>query len=301
MTSGPYQVMPDLSAEETLALRQSIAENGVLVAVVRDEFGATIDGHHREVIAADLGVDCPVETRAGMTDEEKRALAYELNSHRRQLDFAKRRSMVSHSLKLDPHLSDRQHAARLHVDHKTVALARRSLVRTGELPQLDALVGKDGKARPAGRPSIGESPQCPPGVDEDTGEIVGQQDATATAPPSATDEDSAPSSVAEPAPDGASSPDGEEDPTGESASPVGSENEKVDKPPPDPLTRVFQARKLLNKALTLLDPTDAVPLMDAETRLSFAGTWAAVQDKTDQWCDALEAVPGLTLIEGAAS
>jgi hypothetical protein len=44
------------------ALRASIRTHGVLVAVVRDQHGRIIDGHHRERIAAELGVACPVET-----------------------------------------------------------------------------------------------------------------------------------------------------------------------------------------------------------------------------------------------
>jgi hypothetical protein len=37
----------------------------------------------------------------------------------------------------------------LGVDHKTVAPIRGELESTGEIPQLDRTVGKDGKARPA--------------------------------------------------------------------------------------------------------------------------------------------------------
>lgn len=52
--SAPFQVMPELTAEEFGALRADIAERGIVVPVVRDQHGRLVDGHHRERIAADL-------------------------------------------------------------------------------------------------------------------------------------------------------------------------------------------------------------------------------------------------------
>jgi len=46
-TTNKYQVMPPLSDEEYQALKEDIAENGMLVPVVQDTEGNIIDGHYR--------------------------------------------------------------------------------------------------------------------------------------------------------------------------------------------------------------------------------------------------------------
>lgn len=50
-------------------------------------------------------------------------------------------------MKDDPDRSNRQVAAELGVDDKTVASARDALERTAEIPQLEKTKDKDGKAR----------------------------------------------------------------------------------------------------------------------------------------------------------
>ena len=54
--STPYQLMPALSASDYLALKNSIAANGVLVAVELDRDGHVIDGHHRVRACQELGI-----------------------------------------------------------------------------------------------------------------------------------------------------------------------------------------------------------------------------------------------------
>lgn len=80
-----YQVMPPLSAEQYAALREDIAAHGIRVPVDVDEDGAVLDGHHRAAIAAELGIDPPRRVVPGLTDEQKRAHAFAVNLHRRQL------------------------------------------------------------------------------------------------------------------------------------------------------------------------------------------------------------------------
>jgi ParB-like chromosome segregation protein Spo0J len=46
-TTNEYQVLPPLSDEEYQALKEDMAENGMLVPVVQDTAGNIIDGHHR--------------------------------------------------------------------------------------------------------------------------------------------------------------------------------------------------------------------------------------------------------------
>ncbi|MGH9293786.1 MAG: DNA methyltransferase, partial [Acidimicrobiales bacterium] len=68
---APWQLMPALSDDEYEALKASVAERGVVVAVELDEDGAVLDGHHRlkawaELRAAGVRVpDYPRVVRAG--------------------------------------------------------------------------------------------------------------------------------------------------------------------------------------------------------------------------------------------
>lgn len=56
-----YQLFAALPAPVEDALRASIGRFGVLVPVVRDQHGNTIDGHHRSRIADALGVKYRVD------------------------------------------------------------------------------------------------------------------------------------------------------------------------------------------------------------------------------------------------
>ena len=61
--TGPYQVCRPLTKDEYNTLGRSICEHGVLQAIKKDEDGNTIDGHYREHIAAELGIEPPIEWR----------------------------------------------------------------------------------------------------------------------------------------------------------------------------------------------------------------------------------------------
>lgn len=80
-----YQLLPVLAEDDYQRLRADIAARGVLVPIEVDENGAVLDGHNRQRIAADLGVDCPRVVRKGMAEHEKRLYAVALNQARRQL------------------------------------------------------------------------------------------------------------------------------------------------------------------------------------------------------------------------
>jgi hypothetical protein len=44
-----------------------------------------LDGHHRQHIAAELGIDCPTEIRQVVDENEARDVAFTLNLARRHL------------------------------------------------------------------------------------------------------------------------------------------------------------------------------------------------------------------------
>jgi ParB-like chromosome segregation protein Spo0J len=82
----PYQVMPDLGADEFAALKADISERGVLIPVEYDEDGNILDGHHRVRACQELGLaDWPRFIRKGLSEDEKRTHALVLNLTRRHL------------------------------------------------------------------------------------------------------------------------------------------------------------------------------------------------------------------------
>lgn len=95
-----YQVCRDLTPIEYEALRNDIAENGVLVPVEVDESGDVLDGHHRirawqELSAEGIELpDYPRIIRVGMTEEQKRNHARKLNVLRRQMSKGEREAIM---------------------------------------------------------------------------------------------------------------------------------------------------------------------------------------------------------------
>ena len=93
-------LLPALTPEEYQTLKADIEINGILVPIIRAETGETIDGHHRERIAAELGIaDIPVKIVTGLGDEERRHMAIRLNANRRQLNAEQKRHMIREELK----------------------------------------------------------------------------------------------------------------------------------------------------------------------------------------------------------
>jgi len=83
--SASYQLLPPLTVEERAALKADIAARGIMVPVEVDEAGAILDGHNRAAIAAELGIEAPTVTRAGLSEAQKREHVLKLNLLRRQL------------------------------------------------------------------------------------------------------------------------------------------------------------------------------------------------------------------------
>ena len=149
-----YQVMPELNTEEYTELREDIRARGVMVPIELDEQGNVLDGHHRLRACKELGIkDYPKVIRIGLTEEEKRLHARKLNMARRHLTQEQRRVMIREQLAETPEKSDRQIAAGLGVDHKTVSTQRSNLESIGEIPQCPRETS-DGRTYPAERKPI---------------------------------------------------------------------------------------------------------------------------------------------------
>lgn len=145
MTIAPYQIMPPPSLEDYAALEASIIESGVRVPVEYDEHGNILDGHTRVEICEKLGLwDYPKVIRKGLTEDEKRSHARQLNCARRHLTSAQKSSLIEDQLRDTPSISDRAIAAMLSVTDKTVGKVRKRLVDGAEIPHHEVREGRDG-------------------------------------------------------------------------------------------------------------------------------------------------------------
>jgi ParB-like chromosome segregation protein Spo0J len=159
-----YQLMPPLSDDDYQALKNDIANRGVIVAVEYDDRGQIIDGFHRVRACKELKIiEWPRNVRAYEDEAAKRTMARKLNLARRHLDAKTKRALIAEELKDNPDRSDRQVAMQLGVSHVTVGKARRKSESTGQIDQLKKRTGKDGKRRkqPASRPKRDAAPTRP--------------------------------------------------------------------------------------------------------------------------------------------
>jgi site-specific DNA-methyltransferase (adenine-specific) len=183
-------LLPPLHPEEREALVADIRRRGVVIPVVVDEDNNVIDGHNRLQIAAELQLaDVPVEVKAGLSLDQRRDLALNVNLHRRHLTREQHRDLIARALKADPARSNNQIATETKSTDKTVAAARARLESTSEIPKLDRTTGKDGRRRRAQR----RKPRA-------TTPVAGDLDPRRPAAPRPSPADTAPTEAAAPAP-----------------------------------------------------------------------------------------------------
>lgn len=151
-----YQLFDALPAHIEDALRASIERFGVLVPVVRDQHGNTIDGHHRARIADELGVSYRTDTVTVADEDEAREIARHLNSRRRHLSGEQlREHIVMLAQRATPNgvgeLSQNEIAQVAGVSQQYVnkVLADPEVTTSSNLP--DSRRGADGKVYPARR------------------------------------------------------------------------------------------------------------------------------------------------------
>lgn len=152
--SATYQVMPALSEDDYASLKADIGLRGVLVPVEYDEHGNILDGHHRVQICGELGItEWPRFVRSGLTEEEKRQHARQLNLARRHLDRAQKRELIVAQLKETPEKSNRQIAAALGVNHETVQAVRTEGEGRGEIRHVSERKDTLGRHQPSHKPA----------------------------------------------------------------------------------------------------------------------------------------------------
>ena len=149
--SGRFQVVPPLSDEEFAALKDDIAQRGVLVPVECDEDGNVLDGHHRIRACRELGVtawDRIVRTDL-VTDAEKRGHARALNLARRHLSGEAKRRLVAEQLLDTPERADQWVAEDLGVSRATVSDVRQEMVTKCQIDASQPRIDRNGVARVA--------------------------------------------------------------------------------------------------------------------------------------------------------
>jgi len=155
-----YQYFPAMLDTDFERLKESIAQHGFdpEKAVVLDEDGRILDGHHRAKACAEMGIECPTRTRAGLTEQEKDDFIWRENMIRRHIPLAERLTLVRHRLRAKPEESDRAVARDVGVRPETVAKQRDELEKVNEIGQFRA---EGGRGRTTGEPIPWQSwPRC---------------------------------------------------------------------------------------------------------------------------------------------
>src|SRR5215211_2716900 len=156
-------LFPMMPRDELIALGEDIKKNGLRTAPVLWEAqkGATrylLDGRNRLDAMEAVGLST-LNAKGTWLDEKVdlgcHTIRYDdpyptvlsLNIQRRHLTADQKRDLIAEVLRATPAKSNRQIAEQVKADHKTVGSVRDNLKATGEIPQLETTIGKDGKAR----------------------------------------------------------------------------------------------------------------------------------------------------------
>jgi ParB-like chromosome segregation protein Spo0J len=151
-----FPLMPD---DQLRDLAEDIKKNGLNYPIVVFE-GKILDGRNRLRACKLAGVKPgfhPFERREfdekGELVREVTPLEFVLSSnlHRRHLTGEQRREIVAKLLKEKPDRPDRQVAAKVGVDHKTVGKVRQEMKGRGEIPHVERRTDSKGRSQPAAR------------------------------------------------------------------------------------------------------------------------------------------------------
>lgn len=180
VVSEQFQVMDPLQPHDLAALRESIRERGVLVPVVVDQHGRIIDGHNRRALAAELRVACPEQVVEVVDKQDAAALAWDLNTARRQMTREQRASAVlalrrrGFSLRAIAEQTG-QSATSVRRDLAGVPQGAPDTVGDATVPASTpgTVTGRDGKHYPTSRRPLDDAADPP--FDPATGEVLGPE------------------------------------------------------------------------------------------------------------------------------
>jgi DNA-binding transcriptional regulator YhcF (GntR family) len=131
-------VQRKLTEQERMALRQSLEQQGLRDAIVKDQHGDIIDGHNRAELCAELGIEPRYVTLE--VDDPVHWIMHNQTA-RRNLSEADMRQLIVETKTQDPTASTRDIAAKLGTSNATVSRALKNTGVTGVTP----VKGKDGK------------------------------------------------------------------------------------------------------------------------------------------------------------
>jgi ParB-like chromosome segregation protein Spo0J len=112
--------------------------------------GMVLDGRNRARACSAAGVK-PRYHEIGGNEADARAFVVSANIKRRHLKPKEKSNLLKKLVAAEPELSDRQHAKRAGVDHKTIAKARKKGEATGEVSPVGKRKGADNKTRAVAR------------------------------------------------------------------------------------------------------------------------------------------------------
>lgn len=137
MNAPKYQLLDPLTEQQYADLREDIREVGILQPIAVDEHGVVIDGHHRQRIAEELGIDYPTHQPLpiGASDTEKLDTAIKLNLMGRHQSPEQKRETIKRYLLRRPEAADRHVARLVGGSHNTVAKVRAELEVSGQIDQ----------------------------------------------------------------------------------------------------------------------------------------------------------------------
>jgi hypothetical protein len=149
------ELFPIMPLDELRALGEDIKKNGLHegVAILDDQL---LDGRNRldamelvgiKLVTGNGQIEWANVPSRNVKGVDPVTFVISKNVRRRHLSTEQKRDLVAELLKATPEKSNREIAATVKVDHKTVAAVRTAKERTGEIPQLAKTVGKDGKQR----------------------------------------------------------------------------------------------------------------------------------------------------------
>jgi len=164
------ELFPLMPPDELRVLGEDIMKNGLRSPIVLwradDKTPAVLlDGRNR-LDAIEMAPGSPVEVRNVVVLDhttDPYAFVISTNIHRRHLTAEKKRELIANLLKAQPDRSDRQIAATVKADHKTVGAVRTGLEARGEIPHVGNRQDSKGRKQPtAKKKSVNEPAAASP-------------------------------------------------------------------------------------------------------------------------------------------
>jgi ParB-like chromosome segregation protein Spo0J len=139
---------PLMEGDDLFKLADDILVNGLHEPITLYQ-GKILDGRNRYRACKELKTFkfVPAHFRELPSGLDPLAFVISANIHRRHLTAEQKRDLLATLIMSDPSKSNRQIAEQAKVSHHTVGEVREGLEATGQLAQLGATTGKDGKKR----------------------------------------------------------------------------------------------------------------------------------------------------------